>query len=301
MEPWIIITLIAVVIQNGRAILQKNLIGRLSVSGATYARFLYGLPLVWLMVGSVQAYTGWALPAVDGRFLIFAAVGGITQFLGNALFVHLIRASNFTVITTYIKTETVIGALLSFLILDDVLSVTGLTGVLITLAGIMVLAAAKNAITARSLAFSLIQRDALYGVAVGALYAVASTSYRGATLHLESDHLAFAAIYTLGWVTLIQTITVGTWLLWRSPAVLRETIRAWRAAAWVGVTGCGASAAWYAAFAMQVTAYVLAVGQVELVLAYLTSHFLFKERTKRGEVVGILVTMAGILVVVAAQ
>ena len=44
---------------------------------------------------------------------------------GNALFIHLIRASNFTVITSYIKVETVVGALLSFIFLNDRLSALG--------------------------------------------------------------------------------------------------------------------------------------------------------------------------------
>lgn len=42
MELWIPVTLVAVLIQSSRAVLQKNLVGRLSVGGATYARYLYG-------------------------------------------------------------------------------------------------------------------------------------------------------------------------------------------------------------------------------------------------------------------
>ena len=47
-------------------------------------------------------------------FLAFVIVGSVAQIFGNILFVHLIRTSNFTVVTTYGKIETVIGADLGY-------------------------------------------------------------------------------------------------------------------------------------------------------------------------------------------
>lgn len=301
MELWIALTLVAVLIQSGRTVLQKNLVGRLSVWGATYARFIYGLPLAWLLVAIAMGVTGHPLPPLGWKFAIFAVIGAVGQMFGNALFIHLIRASNFTVITTYIKTETVHGAVFSYVVLNDRLSPLGLTGVLITLFGIMVLAAGKEKLTPRSLISSFTSRDTLYGIGVGAMYASASTSYRAAALSLGIDDLTLAALYTLAWVTLIQVVFMGIWMLIMQPVVLRETFRSWRVANWIGVTGIGASAAWYVAFAIQVTPYVLAVGQVELVIAWMTSHFLYKEKTRMGEIAGILVTMVGILTVVLGR
>jgi len=302
MEPWIGLTLLGVLIQSSRTVLQKRMVGRLSVGGATYARFLYGAPLAWLMVAGTVIATGAALPRPGLVFFAYVIIGGLAQILGNALFIHLIRASNFTVITTYIKTETVIGAIFSFVLLGDVLSVMGASGVVVTLLGVMFIAAAgRGPVTPRSLAMSLSSRQALYGVAVGALYAIGSTSYRGAILTLDSADQTLASLFTLACVSLIQAVSMGGWLALNQPAVLKETLRAWRSAAWIGITGAGASAAWYLAFSQQVTAYVLALGQVELILTYLYSRFLFQERTKPAEIVGILVTIAGILAVVMAQ
>ena len=94
---------------------------------------------------------------------------------------------------------------------------------------------------------------------------------------------------------------MGVWLRIYQPAVLRDTFRSWRYAVWIGVTGAFSSAAWYIAFSQQVTAYVLALGQVELVITYMYSRYLFKERTTAGEFAGIFVTLAGILIVVLAR
>jgi drug/metabolite transporter (DMT)-like permease len=301
MELWIILTLIAVLIQSGRTVLQKNLVGRLSVWGATYARFIYGLPLAWALVLGFMWFTGHALPALTWGFIVFAVIGAIGQIFGNALFIHLIRASNFTVITTYIKTETVHGALFTYIVLGDKLSLAGFAGVVITFLGVLVLAAGRGALTPGALLASFTSKDMLYGVGVGALYASASTSYRAAALSLGIEDLVLAALYTLAWVTLIQVVLMGIWMWVKQPVLLRETFRSWRVAQWVGTTGIGASAAWYVAFAIQLTPYVLAVGQAELIIAWLTSHFLYKEKTRLGEVAGIAVTVIGILIVVLGR
>ena len=57
MEPWILVTLAAATLQNFRTVLQKRLVGRLSVTASTYARFLYGLPLTWGGVWITMAIT----------------------------------------------------------------------------------------------------------------------------------------------------------------------------------------------------------------------------------------------------
>jgi uncharacterized membrane protein len=302
MESWIPITFLAVFTQNARAMLQKNMAEHLSVGGATYARFLYGVPVTCVLAAAALAFTGESLPLPNAVFFGYAVICAVAQIVGNTIFVHLVRASNFTVITTYTKTETVIGGLLSFVILDDALSVFGASGVVVTLLGVMVLAAAgRGSLTVRSLLWSLGSRDALYGVAVGALYAVGSTSIRGAILALDAESPAVGGFVTLAWVTLIQAVVMGVWLAAKQPLVLRATFKAWRAASWIGITGGSSSAAWYVAFSMEVTAYVLAVGQIELVLTYLVSRFMYKETTRWGEIAGILVTVVGILIVVLGR
>ena len=66
--------------------------------------------------------------------------------------------------------------------------------------------------TRRALLQSFLSRDMLYGLGVGALYAVGSTSYRGEILGLVAGDQALASIFALARVSLIQAVIMGVWL-----------------------------------------------------------------------------------------
>ncbi|MBL8644888.1 MAG: EamA family transporter [Rhodospirillaceae bacterium] len=301
LDLWILITLGAVAMQAIRAMMQKSLAPRYTVLGVTYARFLFAFPLAVLFVFAAVQSTNTPWPVPPPIFFVYAVIGGITQILGNVVFIHLIGFANFTISTTYSKTETVLAALFSFIVIGDVLNGLGFAGVLLTFVGVLVIAAGSQQLSVKSLILAVTDKAALYGLAVGALYAVASTSYRAGSLSLGGDGFVVQALYTLAWVSFFQWLLMGAWIGVTSPIVLHTIVRNWRSAIWLGITGVTASAGWYLAFALQKIPYVLAVGQVELVLAYLASHYMYKERAKPVEIAGILLTVAGILFVVFAK
>jgi drug/metabolite transporter (DMT)-like permease len=78
-------------------------------------------------------------------------------------------------------------------------------------------------------------------------------------------------------------------------AQLIKVLRAWRLALIVGASGMAASAAWFAAMAIQQAAYVRAVGQIELVFTFFVSLVLFRERIRRWDYVGVGALVGGIL------
>jgi drug/metabolite transporter (DMT)-like permease len=301
LEPWILLTLVAVAIQSVRSILQKNYVAKFTVVGVAYARFLFAFPLTVLFVALAAGPAGGTLPTSSNLFLVYCVVGGLAQILGNLVFTYLVGFANFTISTTYSKTETVIAALFSFVLIGDVIRGLGLVGVLLTFVGCLVIAAGREKLSFKSLAMAVKDRAALLGIATGALFAVGSTSYRAAALSLGSDDYLLNAFYTLAWVSFFQCVLMSIWIAAKSPTLLFTIVRQWRSAIWLGVTGAGASAGWYAAFAIQKVPYVLAVGQAELVIAYLASRFMYKETAKPVELIGILITVAGILFVVFAR
>lgn len=301
MDLWIPITIAATVIQNFRAVGQRWLLGRVSVGAAAYGRFFYGFPLTLLFLTAVCTVDGRAPPAPTLNFLALAAIGALSQSLGNAMFVRLARTSNFTVMTTYSKMETVLSPVLSFFLLDDRLSVAGTAGIAVAFLGVMLLASARGASSFKAFVGACLRPPASQGLLVGALYAVTSTAYRAAAFEVGDVGFAMQGITLLAWATGIQAVAGGAYLWWQRSPVPAEVVREWRYVVWIGITGVSASACWLCAFALQKTGYVLAVGQIELVFAFVASHILFKERAHRNELAGILVTVAGILLVVMAR
>ncbi len=70
---WIPITILAAFMQNLRSVLQKALKDRLSTTGATYARFIYALPLAALYVWGLSSFGGFEIPPTNRTFLIYCA------------------------------------------------------------------------------------------------------------------------------------------------------------------------------------------------------------------------------------
>ncbi len=300
MDIWIPLTIVAAGVQAARTALQRHLTPGLTVFGATFARFLFGLPLVVAALAVIAQATGQAVPSADGVFIAYAWGGGLAQLLGNALLLHLLGLSTFTVGTTYTKTEVVQTVAVSYIVLDDRVAAAGLLGILLAFAGVVLMAVARAGLSFASLLAAIRHKPALYGLCVGGLYAVAAVFYRAAALSLPEGDFVIRAVTTLAWVTVAQAILLGVWLRWRVPGVIKRVLSAWPLGLMVGVTGIVASACWYAAFTLQNAAYVMALGQVELLFTYAMSRFVFRERMVVLEAVGVVATIAGILFVVLA-
>jgi len=98
-----------------------------------------------------------------------------------------------------------------------------------------------------------------------------------------------------------QTAVMALYLAWREPGQLPEVLRAWRSAGWVGVTGMLASVGWFTAMTLENAAYVRALGQIELVFTFAAAQLVFRERTTRRELAGILLIVGGILILLLGR
>jgi len=298
MPLWIPLTIAAAFLQNLRSTLQKQLTGEMSALGATYVRFAYGLPLAAVYLWGLIAFTGVELPEANFLFLIYAAVGGLAQIWGTVLLVALFAYRNFAVGTTYSKTETIQTALFGIIVLGDHLSLGAFAAILISLAGVIAISIAQSKLTAGAFWRSLGEKPTLMGIGSGACYGIAAVCYRAASLSLERPDFLVAAAYTLVAVLIIQTVVMTVWLRWRHPAELAAAFRTWKVSSLVGVAGALASMGWFTAMTIQNAAYVRALGQIELVFTFASSHFLFREKTNALELTGIALVIGGILLLI---
>ncbi len=295
---WVWVTFGAVIAQTVRFMLQKQLrSATLSTAGATFARFIYSAPLVALLAYIYAHATGQGT-SLPPRFWAFAMTGGFTQILATMCVVALFTQRNFAVGLTFMKTEVLMAALLSIVLLGEQLPPLAWVALILGLPGIVLLSdapAASGAWYRR-----ILNRGSGLGLASGVFFAVSSVGYRGAALALPEGDTFFRAILTLACVTAFQVAIMTLWLVWREPGQIGRVLRAWRIAGLVGLTSMAGSTCWFVAFTLQTVALVKGVGQIELALSLLVGWAVFNERITAREMKGlILLTMSVILLVLA--
>ena len=109
------------------------------------------------------------------------------------------------------------------------------------------------------------------------------------------------AAFTLAVSVVLQTVAMGVYLAATEPRTLRDVIVHWRWSLVVGLSGVLASIAWFTAFTLQNAAYVRALGQIELVFTFFISVVVFREKTTRIEILGILLVVVAILMLVLSR
>ena len=296
MELWVPVTLAAAFMQNLRSALQKHLKGSLSTAGATFCRFVYAVPLALAYVALLGEGFGFEWPAPNSRFALFAMLGGITQITATALLVSLFSLRNFAVGTAYSKTETVQAAVFGVVILGEPVGLAAAVGIGISLAGVMFISVAKTSLTFANLLLGWTGRAVFIGVLSGTFFGLSAVAYRAASLSLGGEGFLMQAAFTLACVLVFQTAVMAVWIRLREPGELTRVVRGWRIASLVGVSGMLGSAAWFTAMTLENAAYVRAVGQIELVFTFIASYFFFRERSTALELAGIVLIVAGIVI-----
>ncbi len=304
MEAWIPLTLFAAFAQNLRSLLQKQLTGRLSVTGAMATRFLYAVPFALLYLAILSRVLQAPLPHAHAAFVGWCLLGGVAQILGTQFLVATFEHRNFAVGTAYSKTETVQAAVFGAVLLGEGIDVPTGIAIAVSLCGVLLFSLGRTSLRAtdlvRDLLMGLISRVGAQGLASGAGFAVTAVSYRAASTSLVGHEPLLQAAFTLACVTLLQSLLLLVYLRAREPATLGAVRGAWRHAVWVGIAGMLASAGWFTAMTVGPVAEVRTLGQVELLFTFLTAVFWFRERVRPNEVVGVLLLVAGIIVLLLA-
>lgn len=301
MELWIPITVAAAFFQCTRTALQQKLKALLSTNGANFVRYLYGAPVSILMLVLLMTIGGRSLPDWDWIFVAWAALGGVAQIVATSLLIYAFELRNFTVGTAYSKTETVQLALISVLILGEPLGVLAWTGIMISLFGVIVLSVKGDTRSLREIALGWTHKAALVGFAAGGLFGVAAVSIRQGAIHLPAGDFMIRAIFTLAVMNTLQTLIMGAWLLSRERDQLVKVVSTWRSSGLVGLLSVFGSACWAMGFALQTTAYVRALGQIELVFTFIASHYMLHERPSLGELIGSVLVVGGVVLVLLGR
>lgn len=295
MDLWVVITLAASAVQTLRFMLQKRLTSvGLSTGGATYARFVFAAPLAGMALAGLMAAQGDGLPALPAAFWLWAMAGGSAQIVATFATVALFSARSFAVGIAFTKTEVLLVAALSALLLSEPVSSEGLLAIAIGTVGVLLLSRPSGGWLARGAD----HRALMLGLLAGGLFGLSAIGYRAATLQVDHPQALFRALVALVAATGFQTLVMTLWLGVAEPGQLRRTARHWRAVLPVGVTGVLGSLGWFVAFALQNAAYVRSLGQVELLFSILASVIVFRERLRLIELVGMALLAGSVVMII---
>ena len=297
---WIPVTIAAAFLQNLRSALQKAIRGRLSTMGAAYARFFYAWPLALIYLWAL-ASAGYELPSVNATFLIYCALGGLSQILFTVVLLWMFSFRSFAVGTTFSKLEVVLIAALGAILLGDTVGPLAVVAIAVGALGTIVLSLTETKLTLGGLIRGLGEKATAVGLLCAALLGASVVFFRGAALALEGAEFLIAAAFALAVALVMQTLMMGAWFVVYDRVELGRVVTEWRRALPVGVVGMACSVCWFTAFTLQNAAYVRALGQIELLFTFIASVFFFRERVTRSEVVGILLIVCAILLILLAR
>lgn len=297
---WIPVTLFAVVMQTVRTAGQKHLTAHLDPVATTLVRFLFGLPFVAVYLLGLLTWGEHGLPPLNGVFVAHALFASLTQILATVLLIYLFSLRNFAVGTTYARTEAFLTALLGATLFGEWVSAQGWLGIIVSVAGVVVLTVARSGLGATSLAHRVWNRAAAVGLASGLMFALCSLSIRRASLSFGSDAFLLTAAVTLLAMVIVQTAALLAYVAIRTPRQLALIAAQWRVSLFVGLTSALGSIGWFTAMTLERASYVKALGQIEFVFALVISTLFFGERTNRLELTGMVLVGAGVLALMLA-
>ena len=294
---WVPVVLFAAGAQTLRNTAQRTLTAELGTWPATLVRFLYGLPFaaLWLAALYLLPQQAPLVPQFSWAYVGWIALGAFFQVMGTAALLMAMKERNFAVAVMLTKTEVLQVALFSSVLLHELPTPLILLAMLLATVGVLMLS-----LPPRGQALNLrawCSRSALYGLACGACFAIASIGFRGAALVLNAQTPWISGAWGVLLAQALQTLGLGAWITWRSAHSLLPIVRAWRLSLLAGSMGAAASLAWFTAYAMQSASQVRTLGMVEVVFSYIVSRKLFSESFTWAEKMGVALMMLGLVMI----
>lgn len=282
---WALVTLIAAAAQTGRNAAQQGLTRAIGTLGATQVRFLFGLPFACLFLAGVVLGTGEALPHPKAATFGFTLMGAAAQIGATALMLVTMKRANFAVTTAWLKTEPVLVALVSALVLAEVPSVAAMGAIAVAVAGVLVMTVKPGTRLGD-------MRAAGTGLVAAGLFGLSAVAFRGAILGLEGGYLIRASSVLV--VSLaMQTAMLLVWLGLFDRRALVASFGVWRQSLTAGFLGAFASQFWFLGFSLTSAANVRTLALVEVIFAQALAMRM-GQKTSPRQTLGMALILAGV-------
>ena len=293
---WVVIVLISTALQTARNAGQKRLAEKLSAVSATWVRFVFGLP-----VAAIYCMFLWNPNTPDTRifnkeFFQYCLLAAICQLTGTFLLILLFKLRNFAIGLTYVRSEAIIAAFIGAIFFEDILSFSGWIAVGISVVGVILISLTSLDFKKEQIRSLVFNPSAGIGLLCGLAFGIGSFFIRDASLSLEGLNFLLTSALTLLSVLLFQTAGLGILVVIKTPSDIKKMVTLWRQCSFVGVTSALGSIGWFTALTIQRVTYVKALAQIEFIFALLVSYFIFGEKSPKIEILGMVLVVAGILI-----
>jgi drug/metabolite transporter (DMT)-like permease len=291
---WIVFTVTAAFFQTLRNAMQRELTTSLGTVGATHVRFLFGFPFALIFLIGILLWTGVPLPQPPLRFWPWVIDGAFAQIAATALMLATMGERSFVVTIAYIKTEPIQVAIFGLIFLGDAVTWPMMTAIVVATAGVLIMSTKPGGMIGGI-------RPTLLGLASGGMFALSAIGYRGGILSLGLPDFVMAATFTLVVGLILQAVTLSVYLWLRDPKVITAIVRAWKPSLFAGLMGALASQFWFLAFAIATAASVRTLALIEVLFAQAVARFMFRQRTTAREALGMVLVVAGVVLLIYAQ
>ena len=293
---WVLVTVLAALGQSLRSLIQKNARVDLGVYGSAFVRFLYGLPISFLLLLFVVGWSKLLTVEIHSVFVFWVVLASCVQILFTILLGLAFESRNFITSIALSKTDAVQAAFFEILLLSFVPDLKLVIAISIGFCAIFFIGQSvpSGDIGRRRFSGTSVSLGLLAGLCLGSC----SVFYRIAMEALSGLNIIEGAMLTASVAVLIQTIIMGIALrIWR-PTELVACLRSWRLSSVAGTIAAVTTVLWFIAFSIMGVAQVRMLGQIEVVFSLLFSVLFFKEKVHRLELLGACLISLSLVVLV---
>ena len=277
---WILFTLGAVVMQTVRNALQSKLSGAVNTSGVTLSRFILAPPIALVYLLILYSSSASQVPEFSGSFIAVILCASLLQIAATSLMVILFKQKNFAIGAGLAKSEALVAGVVGMLFFGSYLTPLGWAGIVIGGIAVFVLSSGNRL-------HGISVKTMVIGLACGTCFALTSLLVREASHMLNVQHTV-AAAWVLLWVLCVQAITLSGYIALTKPYVFRQLTNAKKQVLAISTVSCLGSICWFTAMALQHVALVKTLGQLEVLLTLILSHYWLKNAVTKREIAGLL-------------
>lgn len=277
---WILFTLGAVILQTVRNALQSKLSGAVNTSGVTLSRFILAPPIALVYLLILYSSSASQVPEFSGSFIAVVLCASLLQIAATSLMVILFKQKNFAIGAGLAKSEALVAGVVGMLFFGSYLTPLGWAGIVIGGIAVFVLSSGNRL-------HGISVKTMVIGLACGTCFALTSLLVREASHMLNVQHTV-AAAWVLLWVLCVQAITLGGYIAVTKPYVFRQLTNAKKQVLAISTVSCLGSICWFTAMALQHVALVKTLGQLEVLLTLVLSHYWLKNAVTKREIAGLL-------------